>query len=165
MISEQPIFLEERLNDWAIAGFRLDGLLSPCCEYPFAQEPLMPTATVSEPKSRVPTSNEVMSRVPRTPLVLKGYIRGENGQYEGVCLNLNLVACGRTLEETDKKLMDLILAYLTDAQKSGTWNDLVPRRAPLSYYVEYYRLKIMHHFRSLVDFKLFVRTAPCSAHA
>lgn len=124
----------------------------------------MPTATVSEPPQKVPASKRNVA--PKKSLVLKGYIRAtENGQFEGVCLNLNLVARGRTLEDTDKKLLELIVAYLNDAQKDGTWSDLVPRRAPLSYYIEYYRLKMLSHFRSLVDFKLFVRSAPCSAHA
>ncbi len=124
----------------------------------------MPTATASEPGRSPSASKPKMA--PKRSLVLKGYIRAtENGQFEGVCLNLNLVVRGRTLEDTDKNLLDLIVAYLDDAQKDGTWNDLVPRRAPLSYYVEYYRLKVLSHFRSLVDFKLFVRSAPCSAHA
>lgn len=124
----------------------------------------MPSATASEPE-RSPSSSKP-SMAPKKSLVLKGYIRAaENGQFEGVCLNLNLVVRGRTLEDTDKKLLDLIIAYLDDAQKDGTWDDLVPRRAPLSYYVQYYRLKVLSHFRSLVDFKLFVRSAPSSAHA
>jgi len=124
----------------------------------------MPTATASEPERSSSASKPNMA--PKKSLVLKGYIRAaENGQFEGVCLNLNLVVRGRTLEDTDKKLLDLIIAYLDDAQKDGTWDDLVPRRAPLSYYVEYYRLKVSSHFRSLVDFKLFVRSAPFSAHA
>ena len=126
----------------------------------------MPIATASETQPIAIKPKKKMPEVRRAPLLLKGYIRGENGQYEGVCLTLNLVVRGRTLEETDKKLLELIVAYLSDAQKDGTWNDLVPRHAPLSYYAEYYRLKVMSHFRSLADFKLFVRTAPpCSAHA
>jgi hypothetical protein len=124
----------------------------------------MPTATASEPERSPSASKREMA--PKKSLVLKGYIRATgNGQFEGVCLNLNLVVRGRTLEDTDKKLLDLMIAYLDDARKDGTWDDLVPRRAPLSYYAEYYRLKVRSHFRSLVDFKLFVRSAPCSAHA
>lgn len=102
----------------------------------------------------------------RHPLVLKGYIKGTiNGPCDGVCLTLNLVVRGRTMEEAEQKLRDLSIAYLTDAQKSGTWNDLVPRRAPVSYYIEYYTLRIQSHFRSIAEFKLFVCSAPCSAHA
>jgi hypothetical protein len=127
----------------------------------------MPTATVSETKKPIATSNNCMpvKSAKRNALVLKGYVRGENGQYEGVCLTLNLVVRGKTLEETDQKLMDLIVSYLADARKDGTWEDLVPRHAPGSYYLEYYRLSLLSHFKSLADFKLFVRTAPCSAHA
>jgi hypothetical protein len=125
----------------------------------------MPIATASEPQRKASASKQSMPD-PRKSLVLKGYVRAtETGQYEGVCLNLNLAVHGQTLEETDEKLLSLIVAYLADAQKDGTWNDLVPRHAPLSYYATYYRLKVMSNFRSLADFKLFVRTAPCPAHA
>jgi hypothetical protein len=102
----------------------------------------------------------------RRPLVLKGFIKGTpNGSYDGVCLTLNLAVRGRSIEEAEQKLHDLILAYLDDAQKSGTWNDLVPRKAPFSYYQQYYFLRLLSHFRSIAEFKLFVCSAPCPAHA
>lgn len=122
----------------------------------------MPTATA--PSTQLPASNTQVTLMRRPP-VLKGYIKGvPNGPYDGVCLNLNLVVRGRTMQETEEKLFELIVAYLLDAEKSGTWNDLVPRRAPFSYYKEYYYLKILSHFRSIAEFKLFVFSAPCSAH-
>jgi len=127
----------------------------------------MPSAMTNDTQQITPASKKQVPVMKRN-ILLKGYIKSskeDQGPYEGVCLNLNLVVRGRTLEETEQKLFLLIVAYLSDAQKDGTWNDLVPRRAPASYYFQYYVLKIQSHFRSLAEFKLFVRSAPCMAHA
>jgi hypothetical protein len=125
----------------------------------------MPIVMARETRSHSPASKLQVSLMRRPPVV-KGYIKGlPNGPYYGICLNLNLTVRGRTLQETEQKLFDLILAYLSDAEKSGNWNDLVPRRAPFAYYREYYYLKILSHFRSIAEFKPFVFSAPCSAHA
>lgn len=99
--------------------------------------------------------------------ILRGYIRrAEDGAYQAICLTLNLAVRGRSIEEAEAKLTELITAYLQDAHQSGNWNDLVPRPAPVSYYLEYYRLRILSHFRTIAGFKLFVRSAPdCMAHA
>jgi len=126
----------------------------------------MATAS-SETVEPVPASKNEGMRVKQRRPVLRGYIRqAPDGSYQGMCLTLNLAARGRSLEDTEKKLFALIVAYLTDAQESGTWRALVPRRAPLSYYMTYFRLRIFSPFRSLMDFKLFVQSAPdCPAHA
>ena len=127
----------------------------------------MPTATTAPKKpaqSPAPNSSQTPPRFRN--LVLKGYIKGvHDGPFQGVCLTLNLVVRGKTIEETEEKLRDLIIAYLEDARKSGNWDDLVPRKAPFSYYQEYYALRLRSHFRSVAEFKLFVCSAPCPAHA
>lgn len=123
------------------------------------------TATPAKTSPPPVASNEGEPKVHRN-LILKGYIKGiENGACEGMCLTLNLAVRGQSMEETERKLYELIAAYLSDAQKSGTWDDLVPRRAPYSYYAEYYYLRILVNFKDLTNFKLFVQSAPCSAHA
>jgi hypothetical protein len=99
--------------------------------------------------------------------VLRGFIRrAEDGSYEGICLTLNLPVRGRSIDEADQKLRDLIVAYLRDAAKDGTWNEFVPRRAPLSYYATYYWYRLLVALHAINDFKLFVESAPnCTAHA
>lgn len=131
----------------------------------------MSTALAPEPvkpKEPLATSKKEMVTEPRQTIVLKGFIRKSrvNSSYEGICLTLNLAVCGHSLEETDQKLHALIVAYLEDAAKTGHWAEMIPRRAPASYYIEYYRLRLLSHFNSLVDFKLFVQSVPpCTAHA
>ena len=126
----------------------------------------MSTAMETEPQQPEVASND-QGRMVRRTFILKGFIRrAKNGSYEGICLTLNLAVRGRSIEDTERRLFELIVAYLEDAKRSGTWDEMVPRHAPSSYYVEYYRLRLLSHFRSLVDFKLFVRSAPdCMAHA
>src|ERR1700690_851294 len=107
----------------------------------------MPTTTAhSSNTSQSSSASNSQGKLMRRSLVLKGYIKGTHGSYDGVCLNLNLAVRGRTIEETEQKLHHLILAYLMDAQQSGTWNQMVPRRAPFSYYREYYFLRLLSHF-------------------
>jgi hypothetical protein len=83
-------------------------------------------------------------------VVLPGYLhRKKDGPCEGVCLTLNLVVRGNTMHETEEKLRTLTTAYLMDAQKDGTWDDLVPRRAPLYYHVQNYYLVLLAYFDNL----------------
>ena len=99
-------------------------------------------------------------------LVLRGFIRqADGGAYEGICLTLNLAVRGNTLQEVDSKLRDLIVAYLADAMREGSWEHFVPRRAPLSYYLTYYSYVMRAEFSAVNHFKLFVESAPCPANA
>lgn len=127
----------------------------------------MSPAAATEPQRAPAASNPQVEKMRHSLPILKGYIRKrDDGRYEGMCLTLNLPVRGRTLEETERKLFDLITAYLQDAHESGTWEQMVPRRAPASYYATFYKLIFQYHFKSLVDFKLFVQSAPsCRAHA
>jgi hypothetical protein len=117
-----------------------------------------------------PETSASNAKMPKNPalrhIVLTSYIhRTKAGKCEGVCLTLNLVVRGNTMHDTEEKLRTLTTAYLLDAQKSGNWRDLVPRRAPLYYYAQYYYLVLLAHFDRLKDFKLFVESAPCTANA
>jgi|SRR6267378_5133209 len=101
-------------------------------------------------------------------LILRGYIRrSKDGKaYDGICITLNLPVRGRSSEEAQRKLHDLIAAYLQDAHRSGNWDELVPRRAPVSYYLEYCKLVLLSLIPRIQDFKIFKESAPtCQAHA
>ncbi len=119
--------------------------------------------------ARVPDASKKPEekKVARRGIVLRGFIRkAEDGSYEGICLTLNLPVRGRSIDEADQKLRDLIVAYLRDAAQDGTWNEFVPRRAPLSYYAAYYWYSLLAALHAINDFKLFVESAPdCMAHA
>jgi hypothetical protein len=130
---------------------------------PLGSHIFVPTVS-TKPETPAVASKADVSAIPR--IVLKGYIlRREDGHCDGVCLTLNLVVQGNTMDETERKLNTLMRDYLMDARKDGTWDDLVPRRAPLHYYLHYYYLNLLMHFDRLKDFKLFVESAPCTANA
>ena len=116
-------------------------------------------------------SKEKAMRRHGRPIMLKGFIRRADDQaYEGICLTLNLPVRGRSIQEVESKLRELIAAYLEDAEREGRWDELVPRRAPLSYYATYYWYWLLtfvyQFFGPMKDFKLFIESAPSSlAHA
>ena len=117
-------------------------------------------------------AEEARPRVPSPyskehPLVLRGYIRKAGpDRFEGICLNLNLAVVGESVEDVEKKLRDLILAYLEDVANDGSWDDFVPRRAPLSYYFTFYWYMLLAELNAITDFRMFVESAPtCTAHA
>lgn len=124
----------------------------------------MPTAAPA-PIASKPTESRDKLVMPKRA-VLRGFIRkAEDGSYEGICLTLNLPARGHSMDEVEQKLRELIVAYLRDAVQDGTWDEFVPRRAPFSYYAAYYWYNLLASLDAINDFKLFIESAPCSAHA
>lgn len=103
---------------------------------------------------------------PRT-IRLRGFIRkASDGAYEGICLTLNLAVRGKSEEAVEIKLRELIVAYLNDVIREGSWDEFVPRRAPLPYYAAYAWYWILSALHQMNGFKLFIETAPnCMAHA
>ena len=78
-----------------------------------------------------------MSRTEK--LTVRGYLeRIADGEWFGICLTLNLPVRGRSKEEVEHKLDELVSAYLTRACKQGKLDEAYPRKAPISYYLRYY---------------------------
>lgn len=70
--------------------------------------------------------------------MLRGYFKElPSGKHLGVCLTLNLVVEAESLEDARRKLYGLMAAYLQDAIENGEVEQFVPRRAPLSFYLDY----------------------------
>lgn len=113
--------------------------------------------------------SDVSSAPPKT-IMLRGFFhRAADGKYEGICLTLNLAVRGNSLSDVENKMCELTVAYLEDATASGHWDDLVPRHAPLYYYLIFNYYKFLSHFKAFSDLKIFIQSAPsvpCSpAHA
>ncbi len=98
---------------------------------------------------------------PTRMLEVKGFIKkSATGPYfDAMCLDLNLAVRGKSLSDAEKKLRQLIGAYLQDR------DSVVPRHAPASYYAQYYKLRVQSLFHVLADSKVFVENVPTSAHA
>jgi predicted RNase H-like HicB family nuclease len=90
--------------------------------------------------------NELKKDIIRIP-VLKGYIEQvKENDYFAICLTLNLVTRGSSLEETEHNLHKLIKFYLQDAVKKNELAQFVPRRAPWSYWMTYYKYLVLLRF-------------------
>lgn len=126
---------------------------------------------IMERKSHHATDSPIQAQPKLNPhvkrLVLKGFIRkAEDGNFEGICLTLNLPVRADSLEEADRKLRSLVAAYLDEVASENAWDDFVPRRAPWSYYAAYYWYRVLAALNAINDFRLFVESAPnCPAHA
>lgn len=125
------------------------------------------SATMQKPVPQDERSNRPSgAKPPARPLIIKGYIRKVGDTYQGVCLTLDLAVEGNNLEETYQKLQVLIVAYLQDAQEDGTWDQFVPRHAPISHYAAYYGYSLLAAVNAITDFSTFIESAPvCAAHA
>jgi hypothetical protein len=130
----------------------------------------MPTVAPPKPETAQagikPQGRVSLLQAPVREIALKGFIKkAETGPYfNAMCLDLNLAVRGKSLQDAESRLRELIDAYLQDALRSG-WDAMVPRRAPASYYAEYYILRIKASFHALADSKLFVENVPTPAHA
>lgn len=72
-------------------------------------------------------------------LVLRGYVRPKEDYFLAVCIDLNLVAQGKTSKEALDSLKDAILGYLEEINESPNfYKETIPRKSPKSFYVEYY---------------------------
>lgn len=87
-----------------------------------------------------------------------------------VCLTVNLVAQGRTQSEAIHRLHSLIKAYISDAVENDEFDEFVPRRAPLRFYLEYAACWTAHSLAKLMARRrpkicAFTDRHPIPAHA
>ncbi len=78
-------------------------------------------------------------------LILRCFAERDNdGSWFVMCLDLNLYARGDSFEEARAKLHGFIKDYFTDAVSKDVsyFHDLVPRKAPLYFFVRYYLIAI-----------------------
>ena len=79
-------------------------------------------------------------------LTLRCYAKqAKDNSWYAVCIDLNLVASGDNCQEARKKLHEQIQDYIEDALTvdSEYADQLIPRKAPLYFQIEYYWMKIL----------------------
>ncbi len=97
---------------------------------------------------------------------IKGYVTNYKDHYIGICLTLNLVTTGQTPDKAYNKLHKLVNWYIKDAIKNNEINSFIPRYAPLNYWIEYYKLRILVFFHLTVkQLRLFIETIPSTCYA
>lgn len=111
----------------------------------------MSHTTVAPERPHTSAAPEPRQRSRQDPLVIRGYIKQvSDHEFVGVCLTLNLVVQGESQEATRDKLFALVDAYVADASEAGELHEWVPRRAPFSFYLEWWMFRLgalLHRIR------------------
>ena len=72
-------------------------------------------------------------------LLLRCYAeRDEDGSWFAICLQLNLYARGDSLKEVQRELHGIISSYLKEAVNDSHAADLIPRPAPMYFWLRYF---------------------------
>ncbi len=101
-----------------------------------------------------------------TNLVLRCYAEEEkDGTWFAICLDLNVYARGDNFSEVRSKLNQLIRSYVREAvEKDAEYvSDLLPRRAPVYFWLRYALIVAMGHIHRLAsrqEFKVPVPLVP-----
>jgi len=92
-------------------------------------------------------------------LVLRGYVRPKRDYFLAVCIDLNLVVQGKTIEEALHSLKDAIEGYLEEiSENPQLYKETIPRKSPRSFYFQYYWAYINTFCRKLLkSFKIPLR--------
>jgi len=75
--------------------------------------------------------------------------KASEGRYIAYCLDLTLIGKGKTMREAIDDLEEAISGYLESVYELGWENDLIPRRARLYRWLEYYKLLLIHTIKTL----------------
>lgn len=80
-------------------------------------------------------------------LIVKCYAEQESDYWVAMCLDFNLAAQGDSYDEVKAKLEAMISEYIYDAlvgEDKPYAAQLLTRRAPLSSWLKYYTVKLLH---------------------
>lgn len=72
-------------------------------------------------------------------LILHGLIEKENGLYSALCLELDVASQGRTVTEAKKNLREAVEIYLEDVTEVKDEKDFIPRPAPRSEWIKFFK--------------------------
>jgi hypothetical protein len=79
--------------------------------------------------------------------VFRFYAKKVNAdKWQACCIDLNIVAEGKTFEYVRSSMETQIKLYLCEAKSLEDLKKLVPRPAPLSYHLEYYLSVVLVNF-------------------
>ena len=87
-------------------------------------------------------------------LVLHGLVEKENGLYSALCLELDVASQGRTISEARKNLQEAVEVYLEDVIASKDVKDFLPRPAPRSEWLKFFKAEAKSLSRKLKNSRL-----------
>lgn len=72
-------------------------------------------------------------------LLLHGLIEKENDLYSALCLELDVASQGKTISEAKKNLQEAVEIYLEDVIEAKEEKDFIPRPAPRSEWIKFFK--------------------------
>lgn len=97
-------------------------------------------------------------------LRLKCLAEQKEHYWQAFCLDLNLAVQGDSFDEVKTKLEHIIKSYVYDAlvgEDKEFISQLIPRRAPASIWLKYYKAVLMHRvFRTIDGITTFIEPLP-----
>ena len=75
-------------------------------------------------------------------LILHSIIEKENRLYSALCLELDVTSQGKTVQEAKKNLHEAVELYLEDVIESHEEKDFVPRPAPRSEWIKFFKAEV-----------------------
>lgn len=72
-------------------------------------------------------------------LLLHSLFEKENGMYSALCLELDVASQGKTVSEAKKNLQEAVEIYLEDVIEAKELKNFVPRPAPRSEWIKFFK--------------------------
>ncbi len=73
------------------------------------------------------------------PLDLHVLIEKEGRLYSALCLELDVVSQGRTIDEAKKNIVEAVELYLQSVYEDGDEKEFIPRPAPIEEWLKYFQ--------------------------
>lgn len=97
-------------------------------------------------------------------LVLKFYAhQTRDGNWYGVCLNLNLAVEAESVDELKEKFKNVIISYIDtvlDTEDTDSIPDLLTRKAPFIDWLKYYYIKLLISVKNIPKDIVFKQSIP-----
>ena len=72
-------------------------------------------------------------------IIFHSILEKENGLYSALCLELDVASQERTIGEAKKNLQEAIELYLEDVVEANEEKDFIPRPAPRSEWIKFFK--------------------------
>ena len=87
-------------------------------------------------------------------LIFHTLIERENGLYSALCLELDVASQGKIIQQAKKNLQEAVELYLEDIVESNETKDFLPRPAPRSEWIKFFKAEAKALGKRLKDSRL-----------
>ena len=87
-------------------------------------------------------------------VILHSIIEKEKDLYSALCLELDVASQGKTITEAKKNLQEAVAVYLEDVIQAGEAKGFIPRPAPRSEWIKFFKAEAKALGKRLKNFPL-----------